>query len=108
MDELLIKAAEVYCKLIFTPSSILLVAARSAVYKISNFLANIDLEAEDDKGKPKYQVSAITTAIKQIPSLTKDLIAAEKAVNAEINEFSKIRGQKQKSMLDDGIDSFMN
>lgn len=108
MDDLLIRASEVYCKLIFTPSSILLVAARSAINKVSEFLASINLDDVDDKGKPKYQVSSVTTAIRQIPALTKDLAAAERAVNSEINEYSKIRGQKQKSMLDDGIGNFMN
>lgn len=107
LDPELLKAADVYCRLIFTPSSVLLVSARSAVDKISTFLRSIDLEETDDKGKPKYPIQAIVGAIKNIPTLTKDLAAAEKAVNAEINEFSKIRGQKQKSMLDDGIDFFM-
>lgn len=107
LDSELLKAADVYCRLIFTPSSVLLVSARSAVDKISTFLRSIDLEETDDKGKPKYPIQAIVGAIKNIPTLTKDLAAAEKAVNAEINEFSKIRGQKQKSMLDDGIDFFM-
>jgi hypothetical protein len=45
----------------------LLKSAKTAVDKIRNFLESVDLTALDDKKKPIYTVSSITTAVKQIP-----------------------------------------
>lgn len=105
-DSILMEACEIYCNLTYTSSSQLLATARESADKVRIFLANLDLDEVDDKGKPKYPINMIVSAIKQIPELTKQLRAAEIAVSLEIEENSKIRGQKEKSILEDGFDMF--
>lgn len=100
---LLKEAMEVYRKSTVTSSSALLESTRMAVDKIQKFLQNIDLNAVDRNDKPVYQISQVVSAVKQIPQLAKDLIAAEKAVEAEMLEESKARGTQEKTILDDGI-----
>lgn len=56
-----------YKKHCVTTSSELLEATKIAINKVREFLMNVDLTAVDDKGKPLYTISSITTAIKQIP-----------------------------------------
>jgi hypothetical protein len=105
-DNLLIEASEVYISLIQTTSTNLLQAAKEASEKVRVFLTELNLYEEDDKGKPKYPLNMIVNAIKQIPDLTKQIHLAEIAVSSEIEENNRIRGQKQKSLLDDGFDNF--
>ena len=106
MDPLLVEACEVYCTLITTTSIQLIAAAREASDKVRDFLSRLDLNEEDDKGKPKYPVNMIVNAIKQIPDLTKQLRLAEIAIQQEIDENTKMRGQKTKSLTEDGFDMF--
>lgn len=47
------------------------------------------------------------TAVKQVPSLIKELADAEKAVSKEIEDMGTMRGLKQKSILEDGMKSFL-
>ena len=58
----------------------------------------------DDKGKPVYTINSITSAIKQIPQLAKDLVEAEKVVAKEIEEKGRARGGNNKTIFDDGFD----
>ena len=55
-----------------------------------------DLEIKDLK-----EVGAL---IKQIPPLVKDLDEAEKALNSEMKSSGKMRGQGEKSLMDDSLD----
>lgn len=97
------EAIKVYKNLNITSSLKLLNSTRVAIDKLSNFLETVDLTAEDEKGKPKYAVNSITTAIKQIPQLAKDLAEAEKALAKEMEEQSKARGNSEMSLFDSGI-----
>ena len=58
---------------------------------------------EDDKGKPKYPVNTLATAVNQVADLAEKLMKAERTVAQEIVENSKMRGQKEKSILEDGF-----
>ena len=59
----------------------------------------------DDKGRPLYTISSITSAIKAIPQLTKDIKEAEKQVNSDILESSRKRGgETGKALFEDGFD----
>ena len=52
----------------------------------------------------KPALRPITSTIKMIPQLIKDLDDAEKAIKADMqNTSGKVRGQKEKSLLEDGI-----
>lgn len=98
------KAMEVYEKHTITSSYALLEAAKIAVDKVGKFLKEVDLNTLDDKGKPVYTINSITSAIKQIPQLAKDLVEAEKVVAKEIEEKGRARGGNNKTIFDDGFD----
>ena len=86
-----------------TPSALLLEDTRVAVDKLRQLLRDIDLEEKDDKGKPVYTLNTITSTIKQIPDLVRGLNEAEKAINDEIKEQGKMRGQGEKTLFEDGL-----
>lgn len=84
-----------------TPSALLLEDTRIAVDKLRQLLRDIDLNALDDKGKPIYTLNTITSTIKQIPELIKDLDEAERALAKEIAQSDKVRGAAEKSIYED-------
>ena len=95
---------KLYKKLTTTISQELLRSTKIAINKVREFLENVDLTATDDKGKPIYTINSVTTAIRQIPQLAKDVMDAEKAVAKEIQEQGTARGgNDSKSLMDDGI-----
>lgn len=98
------EAIDWYKKHTLTTSSLLLDDARQAVDKIRQFLRDVDLNATDDKGKPKYTINTVTTALKQLPQLAKDLKDTEKILTLEIEEAGRARGgNESKSLMDDGV-----
>ena len=87
-----------------TTSSLLIQDTKLAIDKLREFLRTIDLNATDDKGKPLYTISNITSAIKQIPQLSKDLMEAEKAVAKDIEEVGRARGgNEHKKLFENGV-----
>jgi hypothetical protein len=99
-DKLVIEAMNFYDR--FKPTSALLLEdTRFAINKLRTLLREIDLNALDDKGKPIYTLNTITSTIKQIPSLVKDLDEAEKAIAKEIGQNDKVRGAQEKSIYED-------
>lgn len=105
IDDDVRNAMDVYKALSKTASSELLEDTYIAISKIREFLRNVDLTETDDNGKPIYTINSITTAVKQIPQLTKDIKEAEKQVYSDIVENGRKRGgDVGKSMFEDGID----
>ena len=104
-DAKLEKAMEVYRYLTTSPSSLLLQDTRELIDKLRKQLKEIDLTAVDEKGKPIYTLNTITSTIKQIPGLIKDLNDAEKAIISDIEENAKMRGNGIKKLLEDGLDA---
>lgn len=94
---------ELYKQLTTTISSVLLKSTKTAISKVSDFLDNIDMYATDDKGKPLYTINSVTSAIKQIPSLAKEVMETEKLVNKEIQEQGRARGGNTKKLFEDGF-----
>lgn len=84
-----------------TPSALLLEDTRIAVDKLRQLLRDIDLTEVDDKGKPIYTLNTVTSTIKQIPGLIKDLDEAERALAKEIAQSDKVRGSQGKSIYED-------
>lgn len=84
-----------------TPAALLLEDTRVAVDKLRQLLRNINLEEVDDKGKPIYTLNIVTSTIKQIPALVKDLDEAERALAKEIAQSDKVRGAQEKSIYED-------
>lgn len=99
---LLEEAMDVYKKHTITPSQELLNAALIAANTVSVFLKNPNiLTEEDDKGRPKYQISAITTALKNVEGIVTSLQNLQKKVENEILEQSKTRGSQELTILDE-------
>lgn len=104
IDGKLKDAIEIYRKHCITTSSLLLQDTKVAIDKVREFLRNVDLTLTDEKGKPVYTINSVTSAIKQIPQLAKDVLAAEKMVAKEIEEEGRARGgNESKTLFDDGF-----
>lgn len=88
----------------FKPTSALLLEdTRYAVDKVRKLLREIDFTSTDDNGKPIYTIDKILAAIKQVPTLVKDLDEAEKALRSEVSNLGKMRGQGEKTIAEDGF-----
>lgn len=94
---------ELYKKLTTTISQELLQSTKIAISKVRKFLEEVDLSQTDAKGKPLYTISSVTTAIKQIPQLAKDVMEAERAVAKEIQEQGRARGGSELHIMEDGV-----
>lgn len=99
-DTAVLDAIEFY-KTFKPMSALLLEDTRHAIDKLRTLLREIDLGKLDEKGKPIYTLNTITSTIKQIPSLVKDLDEAERAIAKEILQNNKVRGTQEKSMYED-------
>lgn len=103
-DKLVKEAMDFYASF-KTTSALILEDTRYAANNLRKSLRDIDLRAQDDKGRPLYTVASIISAIKQIPQLVKELSEAERAVAKEIMENSgRVRGQKAKTIFEDGLE----
>lgn len=102
-DEVVKKAMEFYASF-KTTSALILEDTRYAANNLREALRDIDLKQLDDRGKPIYTVASIISAIKQVPQLVKELSEAERLVAREMAEQSgRVKGQKSKSILEDGL-----
>lgn len=98
-----LECIELYKKLTTTLSSELLKSTRIAISKVQQFLETVDMNERDDKGKAVHSISTITSAVKQIPALVKEVTEAEKMVAKEIEEAGRARGGNNKKLMEDGI-----
>ena len=104
VDKKLQAAMDIYKEHTMTSSYLLLQDMKVAIEKVRQFLREVDLNAVDDKGKPLYTINSVTTAIKQIPQLAKDVMEAEKIIAKEIEEQGRARGGNQnKTLFEDGF-----
>ena len=104
-SEMLKEAMEIYRKLTITPSQELLVSALIGAKKVGDFLRTVDLTEEDDKGKPKYQVSTITSALKDVEKIVSTLQTLQKKVDQELEDTNgKARGSQDLTIGDIGLD----
>ena len=103
-SEMLREAMEVYRKMTITPSQELLQSALIGAKKVGDFLRTVDLTETDDKGKPKYQVSTITSALKDVEKIVSTLQSLQKKVEQELEESGKARGTQELTLGDIGLD----
>ena len=103
-NEFLQEAMEVYKHQTTTMSQELLNASLIGAAKVSEFLRDVDLTEEDDKGRPKYQVSAITAALKNVEGIVSSLQNLQKKVDQELEEKGKARGTQELTVGDIGLD----
>ena len=100
-DELLKEAMTAYRKQTTTTSSVLLEGMRKGIDKLVAFFNDFDLNAVDKNGRPIYQVSTMTGALKQVPELAKALADAEKALAKDFVTEDKARGTTEKAIAED-------
>lgn len=79
----------------------LLEDTRFVVNRLRQELRNMNFDERDDKGKPVHTLQSITSTIKQIPSLAKDLDEAERALSKDITAEARARGSQTKALLED-------
>lgn len=103
-SDLLKEAMEIYRKLTITPSQELLQSSIIGAKKVGDFLRDVDL-TEEINGKPKYQVSTITAALKDVEKIISSLQALQKKVEQELEEESgKARGSQELTLGDLGFE----
>ena len=105
-SELLLEAMQVYRKLTITPSQKLLEASLKAADTVSKFLSDPDiLNKTDDKGRPMYQISSVTAALKNVEGIVNSLQTLQKKVEQELEEDNgKARGAQELTLGDVGLD----
>lgn len=103
-SEFLLEAMEIYEKHTMTVSQKLLSDALVAADTVGTFLRTVDLTEEDDKGRPKYQVSQITAALKNLEGIINTIQTLQKKVEQEIVDNGKARGTQELTVGDIGLD----
>lgn len=105
-SDLLLEAMQIYRKLTITPSQKLLESSLKAADTVSKFLSDPTiLERTDDKGRPLYQISSITAALKNVEGIVNSLQTLQKKVEQEMLEDSgKTRGSQELTIGDIGMD----
>lgn len=104
-SELLIEAMKIYKEHTITPSQKLLSSALKAAETVCKFLENPDILTEEDgKGRPKYQVSSITAALKNVEGIVATLQNLQKRVDQELEDSGKARGTQELTVGDVGLD----
>lgn len=107
-DKVMLEAIEAYKDMLVTTSSLVLDDMREALNKIRIFLKEIDLNIIDERGKPIYTINSVTAALKQLPELAFAVEKAEKELNKEVEERSRMKGAQSKTTLtDEGIGGFL-
>lgn len=104
-SELLKEAMEIYRKLTITPSQKLLQSSLVAADTVSKFLSDRTiLERTDDKGRPLYQISSVTAALKNVEGIVTSLQTLQKKVEQELETDSgKARGSQELTVGDMGF-----
>lgn len=101
-DKLVVNAMEFYRSLKPT-SALLLEDTRAVIDNVRKSLREFSFEGMEDKDRVNA-IKSITSTVATIPKLIKDLNDAEKAIRADMQDNTgKVRGQKEKSILDDGL-----
>lgn len=104
-SQFLVEAMRIYRQHTTTVSQKLLSDAMIAADKVGKFLREVDLTEEDDKGRPKYQVSNITAALKNVEGIVSTLQNLQKKVEQELEEQEgKARGTQELTLGDIGLD----
>lgn len=101
-SKLMDRCIAAYQQKTMTASAALLQDTKVAVYNLRKLLRELDPNETDDKGKPKYPINQIVSAIEKVPQLAKSLVEAERIVNKEIEEQGRVRGSMEKTIGEDG------
>ena len=103
-SDLLVEAMRIYKEHTTTISQKLLNDALVAADSVGTFLRTVSLTEEDRNGKPKYQVSQITAALKNLEGIVTNIQNLQKKVDSEIQEGGRARGAQDLTVGDMGLD----
>lgn len=103
-SELLAEAMKIYKEHTKTVSQGLLESSLIGADKVSKFLRDLDLTETDYKGRPKYQVSTVTAALKNIEGIVQSIQTLQKKVEQELVDNGKARGSQELTVGDIGLD----
>jgi len=106
MDNVIEEAIELYNRLSCTVSETLYKSAIKSANDISDYLNNTNalLKERDDRGKPVYQLNAITAGLKSIPGIMRDLKASYTELLKEQEDLTnKKKGSRTFGMFEDGL-----
>ena len=103
-SQFLMEAMQIYRQHTVTVSQKLLNDALVGANKVGKFLREVDLREVDDKGRPKYQVSTITAALKNIEGIVSTIQNLQKKVEQELEDNGKARGTQELTLGDVGLD----
>lgn len=92
---LLVSAMEQYRKLVVTTSALLIEDIRYGINNVRAFFREADPRTLDEKGRPLYQISSVTSAIKQGLELSKMLAIAEKELARDFESENAARGSAE-------------
>lgn len=99
-DDKVKEAQEFYAKF-KTAAALLADDIRFAIDNLRRKIRTLDLDEEDEKGKPKYTIDSYVRAIGMVPALIVKLDEAEKAIARDIAANDKVRGSAEKAMFED-------
>lgn len=100
-SDLLKEAMDIYRKHTVTTTSLLYEDIRKGIDNVRLFFRTVNLADTDPKtGKPLYQVSSVTNALKQAIELSKMLAEAEKELAKDFAEEEKGRGNAERAVYE--------
>lgn len=102
-DKAVIAACDRYTELCKTKSMRLVENAWKAVDEISSYYTTVRLNELDDRGKPVYDANKVQANLEKLPKLISSMAEAENAVKREMDLSAGLRGGKEKSIFEDGI-----
>ena len=101
-DKVIVEAINFY-KSLKSTSALLLEDTRAVIDNVRKTLREFSFDDMEDKDRVNA-IKSVASTIATIPKLIKDLDEAERAGTSEMqNVTGKVRGQKEKSLLEDGI-----
>lgn len=103
-DKVVEEGVELYKELTHTTSFLLLQDSRVAIDRVREELRNVDMEEEDGKGNRINTNQSVLKSVKEAISLLAELDRVEREINQELRESSQMRGQGEKTIMEDEID----
>jgi hypothetical protein len=103
-DETFKEACEFYKSRQDTHATLLLEDARHAIQSVRTFLREINM-MEEVGGRPKHDIKKVIDSLGQLHKVTESLFELEAQVKKQIQQKDDtMRGGKEKSMFEDGIE----
>lgn len=99
-SKLLMDAMAQYRKIVVTTSALLIEDIRYGINNVRAFFREADPRALDEKGRPLYQISSVTSAIKQGLELSEMLAVAEKKLAKDFESEAATRGSAERAVYE--------